>query len=185
MTIEKTIKIKIVGFVLNKERFENIVRLLNTLDYNLKLNENPCYGFQDDEHNLRINLLANNKLEFLGFYETVDDLEIIKNSVKTFLDKSVLYFKAISLEFGCIYINETGIIFRYNEPLFDNDNQLKYKTLVNIVNNEKGGVYLTQNYHFYNFGNVKNENGIIGVIISDILENLKNYAQDFNIAIER
>ena len=185
MTVEKTIKIKIVGFDLNKERFENIIRLLNTLDYKFKLNENPCYGFQDDEHNLRINLLSNNKLEFLGFYETIDDLEIIKNSVKTFLDKAVLYFKAISLEFGCIYINETGIIFRYNEPLFDNDNQLKYKLGVNIVNNEKGGVYLTQNYHFYNFNNVKNAYGVIGIINDDILLKLKDYSLDFDKAIER
>ena len=178
MTVEKTIKIKIVGFDLDKERFENIIRLLNTLDYKFKLNENPCYGYQDDNINIRVNLLPHNKVEVIAFYQNDKDLSKIKEVVKTFLDSAVLYFKAISVNFGRLYTHPVDIEYKYQTPCFENNNKLKYKLHSEVSSLENDSTFINSNLHFYNF-KISESYPIQEIIKNEILAKLQDYENDF------
>ena len=178
MSIEKVIIIKIIGFDISKEPFENIIKLLNTQNnYNLRLDEDPCWGFQDS--NLRINLIANNKIEFMLVYKSAEDLTKIKKAVKVFLDNTVLYFKAIAVSFSRLYTHETDIQYTYHTPVFLSDKILKYKLHTEIEANEENTTLLTSNLHFYNFQQVCKNFKIADVINDNIISKLEVYEKDF------
>ncbi len=178
MSIEKVVIIKIIGFDISKEPFENIIKLLNTQsNYNLKLDEDPCWGFQDS--NLRINLVSNNKIEFMIAYETAEDLTKIKKAVKVFLDNTVLYFKAIAVSFSRLYTHETDIQYTYHTPVFLNDKNLKYKLHTEIESNEENTTLLTSNIHFYNFQEACKNSKIADVINDHIISKLEVYEKEF------
>lgn len=179
MSIERIMSIKIISFDLDNSSFENLMKLLNTEGFKFKLSEIPCYGFQDDKNNLRINLYPKNKVEFLASYENVQELHSIKRCIALFLDNAALYFKALSMELGRIYTNEGNILNTFVKPEFCSDDCLKYKLCTEIKSAENGQVLYTTNYHFYNFNNIKNENGIAGIIKEEFLNNLEKYTSDF------
>lgn len=178
MSVEKTITIKIIGFDLDKERFDNIIKLLNTLNYKLKLNENPCYGYQNNDNNLRVNLLPHNKVEVIAFYSNSNDLLKIKEVIKTFLDNAILYFKAISVNFGRLYTCPVDIDYKYQTPCFEHENELKYKIHSEINSLEDGTTFINANLHFYNFKTIETY-PIQEVIKNEILAKLQDYENKF------
>ncbi len=184
MSIGKTISIKISNYNLSTEEFVEIIEKINNSN-NIHLTESPldyAWGYQNDD-NLRINFFrSKQKVEFVLIYENYEEIEQYISMIKSFIKFAKLDFKFISLSFGMVYIDYPDISYKFIVPEFTENDKLKYKLSTEIHNIESGEVYLSANFHFYDF--LKMNKNPKDTIMNDIIGKFKTYYDLFNKMVE-
>lgn len=175
MPIGRTISIKISNYNILIENFIKIIEIVNK-ENNLNLSELPLdyvWGYQDGE-NLRINFTkSKNKVEFVTIFDNEDDIDRYINMISSFIKHAQLDFKFISLSFGNVYKDVPIVDYKFILPEFSNPNALKYKLSSEIHNLENGDIYLSTNFHFYNFFSQNKDPK--QTILEDILKRFEEY----------
>lgn len=179
MSIGKTVSIKISNFDLLTTEFEEIIKKINKKN-NLNLKENIleyAWGYQDED-NLRINFsYSKQKIEFVAIYEKEQELEKYIEMIKSFINYTEVDFKFIAISFGLVYVDIPNINYKFIVPEFKDNGTIKYKISTDIHNIENGNIYLSSNFHFYDF--LKLNKKPKETIIKDILGNFDNYYNIF------
>lgn len=179
MSIGKTISIKISNFDILTTEFEEIIKKINKKN-NLNLKENIleyAWGYQD-EGNLRINFShSKQKVEFVTIYESEKELEKYIKMIEAFINYTEVDFKFIAISFGLVYVDIPSINYKFIVPEFKEDEAIKYKISTDIHNIENGNVYLSSNFHFYDFSKLNKKPK--ETITKDILGNFDKYYNIF------
>lgn len=180
MSIGKTVSIKILDINILTDDFVKIIEKINKENkFNLKENIlDYAWGYQDDDISLRINFYrSKRKVEFVSIYDDNSELNNYIKMISTFLKYAELDFKAISLSFGNVYIDIPNVNYKFILPEFKEENVLKYKLSTDIHNIENGDIYLSTNFHFYDFSSTGKKPK--DTIINDILGNFGLYYELF------